>query len=462
MRRLTACLLTAVAIGMSASPALAQSSDFAVVGVTTLFAADGTLVDGGASQLDAIAAQGIHLARVDAAWPAVQPFATGGPRWNATDRIAFVLAQRGIRWLPVLGFATSWSTTVPGTDKAPPVDDDRFAAYAAQVGARYGPGGTFWTAHPELEPLPVQAVEVWNEPNIPAYWRPAPDPSRYARLYVAARDAVRAAAPGIQVLVGGLSPYGDPDGFLRAMASAQPGLAAKLDGVAIHPYARGPSQVITLVAATRGTLRDIGAPNVPISVTEVGWPRPNQSPTAAFSLPDDTRAGAVALLADALAGSDCGVDRLVLFTWATPMRDPLEQEDWFGLVALNGTPTPATTAFEAAAARTAAPVGLSVCGGAPTGRSLSLQLTLGRVEKGCAVAHVAYRGAPVNAIDVRFAQPSSGATASRATDDDGDAAQCFRRPGRVRAWAHADTWASSNLIDRALATVRVGGRLLNP
>jgi hypothetical protein len=88
-------------------------------------------------------------------------------------------------------------------------------------------------------------------------------------------------------------------------------------------------------------------------VTEVGWPRPNESPTAAFSLPDETRAGAVALAVDALRASDCGVSAVQLFTWTSPERDPLEQEDWFGLVHPDGSPTAATrsTASTSASAR---------------------------------------------------------------------------------------------------------------
>lgn len=445
------CLAVLVVVLACATlPASAAASAFAGVGVTTLFGPDGTLVEGGAAQLDAIAAQGLTVVRVDAAWPAVEPFAAAGPRWVTTDRIAFALAQRGIRWLPVLGFATSWSTSVPGTDKAPPVDDARFADYAAQVAARYGPGGGFWAAHPKLVPLPVEAVEIWNEPNIPAYWRPAPDPARYAALYLAARDAIHAAAPGVEAIVGGLSPYGDPGGFLRAMAAARPGLVGALDGVALHPYARGPTGVVDLVAALRATLLELGGGDVPISVTEVGWPRPNQSSTAAFALPDDTRAGAVALATDALASSDCGVRRLVLFTWTTPMRDPAEQEDWFGLVMPNGTNTPAATAYAAAAVRVPPAGVLSICGGRPTARALALRLSLRSARPRCVTAHVTYRDAAVNAVEVRFAQPTTGATAARETDDDGDAEQCFRLGSRVRAWAHADAWAGSNLTDLAI------------
>ncbi|HEU4658187.1 MAG TPA: hypothetical protein VFR97_11705 [Capillimicrobium sp.] len=446
-----------VAALLASTSGRAVAAPFHGVGVTTLFASDGTLVPGGAGHLDEVAAAGIPLARMDAAWPAVQPFGPGDWRWVTTDRIAGALAARGIRWLPVLGYATSWSTTVGGTDKAAPADPAAFAAYAAAVAQRYGPGGAFWAAHPELPALPVDAVEIWNEPNIPAYWRPSPDPAAYATLYRAARDAVHAAAPGVAALVGGLSPYGDPTGFLRAMHAARPDLAGRLDGVALHPYSPTPAGVVAIVADVRATLTELGAGSVPISVTELGWPRPNQSPTASFALPDDTRAGSIAFVADALAASDCDVDRLALFTWATPMRDPVEQEDWFGLTGFDGTRTPAAQALSDAAAGAPPRGPLPICGPGRAAPAPPLPLGLTAWLAGgagpepggdrCVAARVTYRDLPVRGIEVRFQRPGDTAV-SRLTDDRGEAVRCLapaREPVRVWASAGGGAWASSTL-----------------
>lgn len=452
-------LLALVALGL---PRPAPAATFHGAGVTTLFQADGSLVPGGGAHLDALAAAGIPMARADAHWPAVQPFGPGDRRWVATDRIAGALAARGLRWLPVLGYAVPWSTTVAGTDKAAPADPAAFAAFGAMVAARYGPGGAFWAEHPELAPLPVEAVEVWNEPNIPAYWRPAPDPAAYAALYLATREAVHRAAPGVTVIAGGLSPYGDPDGFLRAMHAARPDLAGRLDAVGLHPYSPTPAGVIALVAAARATLDDLGAGGVPISVTELGWPRPNASPTASFALPDDTRAGSVALVADALAASDCGVDRLALFTWTSAMRDPVEQEDWFGLTGPDGAHTPAAHAFAAAARAPAPPGPLPICrpGASRPAPPLPLGLEVaaapGAAADGevCVTARATYRDLPVRGVEVRFGRPGDELHA-RLTDDAGEAGRCFAPGGDpVRVWASAGggAWASSPL--RAVGSIR--------
>jgi hypothetical protein len=48
---------------------------------------------------------------------------------------------------------------------------------------RYGPGGDFWTDKPYYEP--ITAWQIWNEPNLKAYWK-RPNPKEYAKLLKAA------------------------------------------------------------------------------------------------------------------------------------------------------------------------------------------------------------------------------------------------------------------------------------
>ena len=47
------------------------------------------------------------------------------------------------------------------------------------------------------------AIEIWNEPNLSGFWKPEPQPERYARLVASAYEAIKAADPGIQVIAGG-------------------------------------------------------------------------------------------------------------------------------------------------------------------------------------------------------------------------------------------------------------------
>ncbi|HEY8584955.1 MAG TPA: hypothetical protein VIL49_18495, partial [Capillimicrobium sp.] len=247
--------------------------------------------------------------------------------------------------------------------------------------------------------------------------------------------------------------------FLRAMHAARPDLTGRIDGVGVHPYSPTPAGVVALVAGTRATLDALGQGDTPIAVTELGWPRPNASPTASFALPDDTRAGSFALVSDALAASDCGIDRLVLFTWTTAMSDPAEQEDWFGLAGPDGSPTPAAEALAQAARRPPPPGPLPIChpGSAAPAPPLRLGLEVRAAPSAevpgetCVVATATYRDLPVRGLEVRFQRPGSEHHA-RLTDDRGEATRCVPPGPAVRVWASAGggAWASSTL--RAVAT----------
>jgi len=462
MRRAILPTVVAAVAGLLAIAPVAQANPDTRFGVNvgSLFNKIGLLEPDAGTQLDDIAGAGIGIVRSDAAWAAVEPsppFLLGihNYGWDPTDRVAATLARRGLRWLPVLGFAVPWSTTVMGTDKAAPASLDAFASYAAAFANRYGPGGTFWALHPELPQLAVTAVEVWNEANLRIFWRPQPDPGRYAALFVAAANAIHAARPGVAAIVGGLSPYNDPQAFLRAMLADHPDAASRIDGVALHPYARGPVKAVGLVATLRATMRDLGLGATPISVTEFGWPSPNNSPNAGFALPDPTRAGGVALVTDALTASDCGVDRLLPYTWMTAEGDPREQEDWFGITHPGGALSPVRDSYFAAVARDATPApstSLGVCG-AGTAPPLPIGLGVSHVRRGsrtCLHAAVTYRGLPVHDVVVKFVTTPGGPHRMPITEDDGTVVACLPAGSRVKVNVVLPSWAKTNTV-RAVA-----------
>jgi hypothetical protein len=72
---------------------------------------------------------------------------------------------------------------------------------------RYGQGGSFWRENPELPYLPVEAWELWNEPNIVTFSSNS-DPERFARLLRIGGGAIHGADPAAKVILGGL--FGRP------------------------------------------------------------------------------------------------------------------------------------------------------------------------------------------------------------------------------------------------------------
>ena len=126
----------------------------------------------------------------------------------------------------------AWARTARDSPNSAPIDSPEIdAAYARMAAfvARSFPRAA--------------GIETWNEPNIQAFWQPLnPEPERYLRLHRAAARSIRAAVPGLKVVLGGLagalreSPQVmSPQRFLKRMFAA--GLTpADYDALAIHPY----------------------------------------------------------------------------------------------------------------------------------------------------------------------------------------------------------------------------------
>ena len=306
------------------------------------------------AQLTALAQTGATVARSDALWEAAEPRAPDGSThhydWAFADRIAAALAAHGLRWLPIVDYSAPWAQSVPGQDHSPPTSSSAYAAYAAALAQRYGPGGSFWSAHPGLRAEPVDTYEIWNEPDNSTFWYPRPDAAAYAQLYSAARAAIDAVQPGARVIVGGLT---HPDTFLAAMLTANPSLRGTLDGVGIHPYGATPQLVLGAVRTARLALDLLGLASVPLYVTELGW---TTSPPGALDyLPEQLRPSYIQQTIAALGHGYCGVAATILYTWVTPERDPADAQDWFGIHPPGGGTSADTDAFTAAIREAQAP-----------------------------------------------------------------------------------------------------------
>lgn len=282
------------------------------------------------------AAAGLGLARVAPLWELTEPAPPVAGRhsyqWSYDDRIARAVRAAGMRWVAVLAFAPGWASVAPaelhGAPSGPGVLG--YLAYARAFARRYR--GL------------IAAYEIWNEENSSAFWRPRPDPLAYAQLYLAARTVLHATDPGVPVLVGGLAD-GHP-GYLRALLGA-PGVAGHLDGVAIHPYASDPGGVLAIVRDYRAELDGLGEAALPLYVTEYGW---STSPPAAPTYASPAERGPfIGQVAAALLRSDCRVRMVVFYAWLTARQKLTSADDWYGIAAADGGPTPATRSVARAA-----------------------------------------------------------------------------------------------------------------
>ncbi len=314
------------------------------------------------AQLSALARTGATLVRFDAPWEAAEPAPpVHGIHydWRLDDRIASALAAHHLQWLPIIDYSPPWVRSVRGLAHSAPSSAAAYAAYAGALAARYGTGGTFWRAHPELPPEPVQTYEIWNEPDSALFWQPRPDPAAYARLYLRARVAITSVQPTARVIVGGLT---NPRTFLPELLSAEPMLRGHIDGVAIHPYGHDPEAVLARVRAARLALRSLGMGSVPLYVTEFGW---STQPAGGFGFaPANLRPRFIYETMAALRHTDCGLAAVLLYAWFTPELNPANKQDWFGIDPPRPGPSPAVRAFSAALrGGVASPANAGLCSG---------------------------------------------------------------------------------------------------
>jgi hypothetical protein len=237
-------------------------------------------LDGGRGhQQDLVLELGIRHLREELTWPKVEP-QRGRFAWGDFDDMLASAARRHMTVLPTLLGTPSWLAKDP--DAYPP--PAAWAGFVAEAVARYGPGGTFWKAHPDLDAgLAPRWFELWNEPYFPFFSGGQPDPARFAAMQRAAVTAGRAANPAARFLMPADSVYTTPAGqtrdWLADSYAADPALGEVFDGIAAHPYGTGSptrtdgsrrGQVLRLDDLLK-TLDAHGDGRKPVWLTEIGW-----------------------------------------------------------------------------------------------------------------------------------------------------------------------------------------------
>ena len=236
-------------------------------------------------QLGVMVASGVQTIRVVFDWSIAQPYQSwsevpsnqqsefvdvGGVPTNFTsfDQLVSLAAQRGLTILPTILNAPSWDgqSYTQGT-VAIPKTDGPFAAFARALVERYGAHGTFWKTYGPRDP--IEEWQIWNEPNIPAFWPPQPYYARYIALLRAAHNAIKSADPSAKVVLAGLANYSWED---LARLYSYSGFRKLFDVVAVHPYTKYPAGVITILSDVRSVMDQYGDKTKPMIADEISWP----------------------------------------------------------------------------------------------------------------------------------------------------------------------------------------------
>lgn len=192
---------------------------------------------------------GIGWFRTDFLWATIEK-RSGEYDFSVYDAMMDEAKGRGIKVLPILDYDNP--KVYPGFAWQQPQE---WCAFVAAVVKRY--------RHR------LEAVEVWNEPNIP-FWKPNPDATQYAKFLKLTYECVKRVAPEVRVLMGGTA--GLDRGFFAQLYSA--GAADYMDVVNVHPYTHPYAPEDKLIPYLEDVRKAIAANGnrQTLWITEVGWP----------------------------------------------------------------------------------------------------------------------------------------------------------------------------------------------
>jgi hypothetical protein len=237
-----------------------------------------------AEELDRMQAAGIHTMRFPIFWPIIQPDARGGRPMSAAldfdryDPVLLEAAKRGIRILPFVYGTPTFLTgdfTVPPLGSAELRREWRLLLRALQD--RYGRGGDLWEQNPDVDPRPVMAWQIWNEPSSESFWKNSKSsPRKYAKLLeVSDRALSSGRGAGPKLIAAGL--FGSPTHgidmptFLERFYKVK-GVKNHFDALALHPYAPGLEGMKLQLRIGRAIMKSAGDGDKPLWITEIGWP----------------------------------------------------------------------------------------------------------------------------------------------------------------------------------------------
>jgi hypothetical protein len=233
---------------------------------------------------------GVRWIKVQGAWDFLQPN-TANPdeeRLRTFELNLQTAEQRGFNILMSIAKAPPYLRSVTG-ESAPPDNPQELANFLNLIFSRTKIGEV------------VDAIEIWNEPNLHREWNTTTLPfsgAGYMRLFAPAYDAIKAYRSNIIVVTAGLAPTStigtfsiDDRDYLRQMYAA--GLGQYQDVViGVHPYGWGnPPDArccggegdpgwdenphfffLDNIDATREIMNANGHENVQMWFTEFGWP----------------------------------------------------------------------------------------------------------------------------------------------------------------------------------------------
>ena len=300
-----------------------------------------------------MAQSGVSSVRVRIEWSRVEA-QPGQRNWAYYDAYVGALAQAGLQGQPDLFGVPSWISPRPAR---PPIyspgQRQAWTSFIAELAARYGHGGSFWTTHPQLPYKPLSDWEIWNEPNLRGAWGGKPSPRGYVRLLKLTRSALQASDPEARVGIGGIFPPPRPrygvslENFMNGIYRVR-GARQAFDAVSIHPFASRPSGVLAATREARRIMNRHKDRATPLWITELGWTTGGlhwkRSP---FKATESQQARYLKRTYRRLIRSRSGLklEHLIWFAWQDTALPNAPWTGFSGLIRTDGTAKPALSAY---------------------------------------------------------------------------------------------------------------------
>jgi hypothetical protein len=311
---------------------------------------------------------GLNWIKVAVPWRSIEPSCKNCIDWSDLDRVVLAASQAGLKVLARVDHQPTWSRAV-ATENGPPDDMFDYADFVSVMAKRYREGSLKGT---------IQAIQVWNEPNLNREWGMATidreQASQYMYMLKRTYEAVKAEDPTKIVISAGLSPTGTTDG------TAQPddvylgwlyedGLAKYSDAIGVHgagfsspeaeigsnPASPSPTHSFAYFRRVE-QLRNImvlnGDSAKQIWLLEFGWTTDTVNPEYAWFAVTPEQQGDFIVRAFQYAKTNWSPWIGPMFVWnvADPAWTPAQEQYWWSITNPDGTTRPAFDAIQKARA----------------------------------------------------------------------------------------------------------------
>jgi polysaccharide biosynthesis protein PslG len=314
--------------------------------------------------LQQMQAAGFRWTKLTMPWRSVEASCKNCIDWEDLDRAVGAATAAGIKVMVRIDHQPDWSRVTP-VENGPPDDMYDYADFVSVVANRYRAGSAKGT---------IDAIQVWNEPNLSREWGNAiidrDQAAQYMYMLKETYQLVKSIDPSKIIVSAGLSPTGTNDG------TAQPddvylgwmyefGLASYADVIGMHAPGYGSPPEAELNSDSRfqhpsfyfrrvEQLRDIMAANgdggKQFWVLEFGWTSDQVNPTYSWYAVTPEQQADYIVRAYQYAQSHWAPQVGPMFVWtmADPAWTSANEQYWWSITGPDGTPGPAYVALQAA------------------------------------------------------------------------------------------------------------------